>query len=240
MGGGFNRPCHLLGRGGQALGTVQGRQGAVLSAHTAPSVAPLHTPGVTVDLDDSARACRQPQAVHKGSPPHAASGLLSTAAPQGRHSSTRSECRTVDRRVSSAVPLAWLRMPPTRAPWQHSHALQADSTQSTSRVCGSFERTLAPASAEALLQSRNTTGATHPAETATPGGPSRPAAALPGHGEHGAPRAEVQGSAPVLCSVAPRQPSLPLTHELRDEGVGAVWATAPLPPPSTLPIRALL
>lgn len=129
-----------------------------------------------------------------------------TAAPQGTHGhAVSAELWTGGCRQQSL--LAWLRDAPPGPPGKAQPRLQADS-HSPRPGCGSLNAPAPGASAEALLQSRNTIGATHPDSHAWEG---LPAAASLGHGEHGAPRAEVQGR-PHPGSVALRQLSLPLSH----------------------------
>lgn len=141
-GGGFNRPCHLLGRGGP-WARSRGRQGAVLSAHTAPPW-PLHTPGVTVDLDDLpglvGSLVVHTRAVLLGHAASAPIGQQPHRADTARHA-VSAELWTGGCRQQSLWPGSG--MPPTRAPRQHSHALQADS-HSPRPGCGSFERTRPP------------------------------------------------------------------------------------------------
>lgn len=209
-GGGFNRPCHLLGRGGP-WARSRGRQGAVLLAHTAP-LWPLHTPGVTVDLDDLpglvGSLVVHTRAVLLGHAASAPIGQQPHRADTARHA-VSAELWTGGCRQQSLWPGSG--MPPTRAPPAAQPRPSGRLTQSTSRVWQLRTHSAPGASAEALLQSRNTIGATHPAETATLGGPPGQLQPSPrSWGEHGAPRAEVQGR-PHLCS-APWPPDSSASH----------------------------
>lgn len=242
-GGGFNWPCHLLGRGGQALGLVQEKSrppGAsspcAVGPHRPPW--PLHTPGVTVDLDDL-------PGLVGGLVVHTRAVLLGHAAsaPVGQQPHGADTARyTVSAELQtggcpSVVPLppAQGRRPPgppgsTATPFQPTHTVHVQGV-AASHALGPRRVRRGVAAVEEHHRGHAPCGDSHA------GRASRPAAALPSvMGGARGPRGRGPGeAAPVLCSVAPRQLSLPLTHELRETGVGAVWAAAPLPLPRPRP-----
>ena len=245
-GGGFNRPCQLLGRGGQALDTVRrksrcpGPARPMMSAHTAHPPWPLHTPGVTVDLDDVPGLVGglvvQARAVLLGHAASAPIGQQPHWADAARHA-VGAELWTSG--CPSAVPLATAQghrevgMLPTQAPGSTALSFWPTHTVHVQGVAASH--TLGPLRVHggiAAIQEHH--GGHTPCRDSHAGRVSWPAAALPSVvGGARVPKGKGPGEAvPVLCSVAPRQLSLPLTHELREMRGGSLGHC---PHPPTLP-----
>lgn len=210
MGAALTGPATCWAEEARPWAWSRGRQGAVLPAHTAPP-RPLHTPGVTVDLDDLpglvGSLVVHTRAVLLGHAASAPVGQQPHRADTARHA-VSAELWTGGCRQQSLWPGSGCRPPgppgSTATPFRPTHTVHVQA-MAASHALGS--RCIRGGVAAVKEHHRGHA----PCRDSHAGRASRAAAALPlVMGGDGAPRAEVQGG-PHLCS-APWPPDSSASH----------------------------